>query len=181
MTYSKNIQDAIFNLIKNHQENFSFQNLENVTDLSFEDLSVIIGSLILDNRIRLHINLQSVEKPVIMTRNEQLYVKFMDLLTFHYQQERSVSFYASKLCISSKYLASVIKNVSGKKPRELIKEKILDKIKYMLCYTQLSIKEIAYELNFPNASFLGKYFKAETGVSPSRYREIHCNCVKCIK
>ena len=63
MTYSKYIQDAIFNLIKNHQENFSFQNLINATDLSFEDLSVIIGSLILDNRVRLHINLQSVEKP----------------------------------------------------------------------------------------------------------------------
>lgn len=180
MTYSKNIQDAIFNLIKNHQENFSFQNLINVTDLSFEDLSVIVGSLILDNRVRLQTNLQSVEKPVIMSRNKQLYTKFIDLLAFYYQQERSVSFYASKLCISSKYLASVIKDVSGKKPRELIKEKTLDEIKYMLCYTQLSIKEIAYELNFPNTSFFGKYFKAETGVSPLRYRKIHCNCVKCI-
>ena len=41
----------------------------------------------------------------------------------------------------------------------------------MLKNTTLSIKDIAQQLNFPNQSFLGKYFKEHVGVSPSQYRK----------
>ena len=85
-------------------------------------------------------------------------------------QERNINFYASKLCITPKYLSYIVKQASGKTPTILIKEKVMDEIKYRLCHTQATIKEITYALNFPNPSFFGKYFKAETGISPAAYR-----------
>lgn len=99
----------------------------------------------------------------------------MDLLFLHCGKKRYVTFYASKLCITPKYLCSIIKKVSGKTPAEWINEKTIHEIEYRLCHTQASIKEIAYELDFPNASFFGKYFKAQKGMSPKHYRETFIN------
>jgi YesN/AraC family two-component response regulator len=44
-------------------------------------------------------------------------------------------------------------------------------IKHMLKNTNLSIKEITDELNFPNMSFFGKYCRNHFGISPSEYRK----------
>ena len=49
-------------------------------------------------------------------------------------------------------------------------------MKYRLRYTQATIKEISFQLNFATTSFFGKYFKSQTGVSPKYYRAIHGNC-----
>ena len=112
---------------------------------------------------------------VYVSHQEDLFFQFMKLLSDHITSERSVTYYASQLCITPKYLSTVVKLVSGKTPTDWIKEKLIDEMKYRLCHSQATIKEIAFQLHFPNNSFFGKYFKAATGVSPTRYRLIHCN------
>lgn len=102
---------------------------------------------------------------------EYIYTQFFDLLATHIYNEHSVAFYASKLCLTPKYLATVIKDVCGKTPSILIKERIVDEIEYMLLYTQDSIKQITDRLKFPSASALGKLFKAHKGISPTNYRK----------
>ena len=47
---------------------------------------------------------------------------------------------------------------------------IRDSIKAKLKSTDMTIQEIAYSLNFPSASFFGKYFKRHMGMSPLEYR-----------
>ena len=42
--------------------------------------------------------------------------------------------------------------------------------KNLLTYYDMSIQEIAYRLNFSTQSFFGKYFKHQTGLSPTQYR-----------
>lgn len=103
--------------------------------------------------------------------SEYICARFFEMLARYYSRERSVSFYASKLCISTKYLATVVKKVSGKTPVAWIKERVVSEIEHMLLYSQASVKEIACQLHFPSVSALGKIFKANKGISPVNYRK----------
>ena len=75
------------------------------------------------------------------------------------------------MCITSKYLSETVKSVSHRSPNEWIEKYVTLELRVLLQNTSKSIKEIAKELNFPNQSFLGKYFKEHVGISPSRYRK----------
>ena len=82
-----------------------------------------------------------------------------------------MGWYAEQLCITPKYLSEVIKQVSKRTPNEWIDNYVMLEVRVLLKNTTKSIKEITEELNFPNQSFLGKYFKEHMGVSPSEYRK----------
>lgn len=113
---------------------------------------------------------ERMQEKAYPNRNEEYFTRFMQLLSTHYKRERKVDFYASELCVTSKHLASVVKAVSGKSPVKWIDKVVVEEIEYLLKYSDTSIKEIAYQLNFPNISFLGKFFKRYTGLSPYHYR-----------
>lgn len=161
--------------IEKNGGNLSFDELERATGLGFTELSTVIGRLMKEGRLLARINHFAKGACLYKSSQDALYARFMDLLFVYHGLERSVTFYASKMCISSKYLTTVVKAVSCKTPAEWIREKTIREIEHMLCYTQISIKEIAYRLNFPNLSFFGKYFKAQKGMSPKRYRETLIN------
>lgn len=110
-----------------------------------------------------------VEKPV-HNRAEEYFKQFTELLGEHYTRERSVGFYARKLCITPKYLTTLIKRISGKSVSEWIDNYVILEAKTLLKYSNMSVQEIAYYLNFPNQSFFGSYFKRNTGMSPSQYK-----------
>lgn len=95
--------------------------------------------------------------------------RFMELLSQHHQQERMVQFYADKLCVTPKYLSMVVKDYSGKNPSDWICEYVIAEAKSLLHYSQLSVQEVAFRLNFPTQSAFGKFFKQKTGVSPTQY------------
>ena len=103
-------------------------------------------------------------------RSQQLFDKFMALLKLYHTAERSVKFYADRLCLTPNYLSGVIKDYSGKSATEWINEYVILEAKIMLKNTDLSIQEIAYKLNFVTQSAFGKYFKLQTGMGPKFYR-----------
>ena len=83
---------------------------------------------------------------------------------------RSVKKYAEALCITPKYLSFISKNVSGKTALEWIHQSTTETIVRYLRNSNMSIKEIADTLNFPNLSFFGKFTKSQLGMSPTEYR-----------
>ena len=105
------------------------------------------------------------------TRADATFAKFIQLLEQHFRKERRVSWYAERLCITPKYLSEIVKQVSKRPPNEWIDSYVILEMRVLLKNTTKSIKEITEELNFPNQSFLGKYFKEHVGVSPSDYRK----------
>lgn len=105
-----------------------------------------------------------------ISRQEDILWKFLTLLKQYHQEERTVNFYADKMCISPKHLSSVIKQMSHKTAHELIADFVTMTAKRLLKTTTMSIQEISDELNFANQSFFGKFFKQNTGQSPSAYR-----------
>lgn len=95
---------------------------------------------------------------------------FMMLVQKHHCQQRSVSFYASKLFISAKYLSLIIKESTGRSAAEWIDEYVILEAKNLLRYSGKNIQQVAYDLNFTNQSSFGKYFKHLTGMSPSEFQ-----------
>lgn len=110
-----------------------------------------------------------VDSP-IHNRAEEYFRQFTELLGEHYKHERSVGFYARQLCITPKHLTTLIKRISGKSVSEWIDNYVILEAKTLLKYSNMSVQEIAYYLNFPNQSFFGSYFKRNAGMSPSQYK-----------
>ncbi len=105
------------------------------------------------------------------TRAYDIFDRFIRLAGEHFKEERNIQWYSQRLCLTPKYLSEVVKSVSGKTAGQWITDFVMMEIKTLLRNTGLSVKEIANEMNFPNQSFLGKYFKNATGQSPSAYRK----------
>ena len=115
-------------------------------------------------------NLEESE-PLSSTRSEEYFRRFIKELTEHYMERQPVTFYAEQLCISSRYLTTIVRRVSGHTVTEWMNRYVMNEAKQLLKYSELSVQEIAYKLNFPNQSFFGKYFKQHAGISPSAYRQ----------
>ena len=105
-----------------------------------------------------------------LSRQENYFRRFIKELSEHYTERQNVTYYAEKLCISSRYLTTIVRKVSGLSVTDWMNKYLLMEAKYLLKYSEMSIQEIAYRLSFPDQSFFGKYFKQHTGVSPSTYR-----------
>ncbi|SKD10047.1 Helix-turn-helix domain-containing protein [Chitinophaga ginsengisegetis] len=83
----------------------------------------------------------------------------------------SVQYFADALNISSKYLSSLLKQLTGQTTRQIIHNKLIDKAKEKLSTTELSVSEIAYELGFEHPQSFNKLFKSKTRQSPLDFRQ----------
>lgn len=104
-------------------------------------------------------------------RVNQIFERFIALVTEHHNTERGMAFYAEKLCLTPKYLSKLVKQASGRSAPAWIDSFVILEAKNMLKYSDQSIKEIVYTLHFPNQSVFYKFFKAHTGMTPSEYRK----------
>lgn len=106
------------------------------------------------------------------SRHKIMFENFMKLVGENHRKERMVGFYADKLCVTPKYLSKIIKDVSGQSAPEWINSFVILTSKHLLKHSELPIKEIAAEMNFPSQSFFFRFFKEHTGMTPSQYRQI---------
>ena len=111
-----------------------------------------------------------IEEKNVAGHKIDTFIKLIRLIEKYYMQERGVAFYADKLCLSPKYLSAVSKSVCGYTVQELVFRAIIRKSIFWLKNTNKSVQEISDDLNFPNASFFGTFFKKQTGLAPSYYR-----------
>ena len=103
------------------------------------------------------------------TRQEEIFQRFIGEVEKHYRKERSVKFYADLLCISPKYLSTVIYKISQQLAGEWIDAYVILEAKTLLKSGRLTIQQISEQLNFSNQSFFGKFFKRCAGMSPKDY------------
>ncbi|MFP3592726.1 helix-turn-helix domain-containing protein [Chryseobacterium sp. SIMBA_038] len=97
--------------------------------------------------------------------------KFLNLIDIHFKTERSVSFYAEKLNISANYLNIVCKKNLNTSASSLIQDRILLEAKRLLKVSEMSVKDIVYDLGFYDHASFSKFFKAQTGMTPSQFKE----------
>lgn len=104
------------------------------------------------------------------SRKEEIVFQFLELLKDHYKIGRSSSYYADKMFITSKYLSSTLKKVTGRSINSWIDDAVIIGAKILLKSTNLTVLQISEDLNFPNSSYFGRFFKKHTGYTPKSYR-----------
>ena len=104
-------------------------------------------------------------------RAEVLFHKFIHLVSSNKIKRQPVEYYARNLRITPQYLSLIRQRTSGKTALHWTEDHAMEDVRYYLRNTDLSIKEIAHTLGFPNLSFFGKYIKRRYGVSPKVYRK----------
>lgn len=111
-----------------------------------------------------------VVTPRTADARDRIFQNFLISLFKNYKREREVLFYAGEQCLSPRYFSSIVKEKSGHSALQWIIQIVINSARQMLKNSDLSIKEIAIDFNFPSQSFFGKYFKQYVGVSPKEYR-----------
>ena len=109
-------------------------------------------------------------QPLQQGKKDVVFQNFMLSLFRFYRKERDVSFYARMQHITPRYFSAIIKEKTGDSALQWIVRMVITEAKQLLEESDLRIKEIADQLNFPTQSFFGKYFKQYVGVSPKEYR-----------
>lgn len=105
------------------------------------------------------------------SRAVQLTRKFRILIRKEFKTMKSPSVYAGLLNISPGYLSEVIREVTGKSAQHWIQQEILIEAKRLLSFTQLTVKEIAYELGYSDHTYFSRLFSRTEGFPPSEFRD----------
>ncbi|MGV0921190.1 helix-turn-helix domain-containing protein [Empedobacter falsenii] len=98
--------------------------------------------------------------------------KFNMLIDEFYMEEKSVVFYAEKLHISANYLNILCKKHLKVSATQLIQQRVIIEAKRLLKSGDLSIKEIAFDLGFTDHAYFSNFFKAQTNITPTEFRNL---------
>lgn len=113
-------------------------------------------------------------KESLLTRDfkhkENIFRIFMHLASVNFRSERTLQFYADKLCISSTYLSRIVKELSGNTVCEHLALLTFTEACNLLRHTDKSISEISFILHFNDQSAFANFFKLHAGMSPNAYR-----------
>lgn len=128
------------------------------------------------NLLRLHIialllkkeaENQSIE--IDLYKNKPVLYKFRNLIDYHYKSQKTVRFYAQELNISPNYLNVLCKKHLNVPASFLIHNRVILESKRLIQASELSIKEIAFELGYEDPAYFSNFFKSHTGSSPRQF------------
>jgi AraC-like DNA-binding protein len=105
------------------------------------------------------------------TRADERIHEFTNLLTKHVHESREVLFYANEMNITSKYLNTIVRETTGMSPKNVIDKYTAMLLKMELRSSSKTIEEISDEFHFPSQSYMGRFFKKVTGMSPTAFRQ----------
>lgn len=107
----------------------------------------------------------------IPSRQEELFQRFIALVNENCKAQRNVGFYADKLCLTPRYLNTVIKQASQQTVMDWINQAIILEAKVLLKHSNLLVYQVSDELQFATPSFFCKFFKKMTGMTPQEYQK----------
>lgn len=145
-----------------HMEDKAFQ--EEMLKNSFRNLLITVNTEVMRNQ------------PDSTHGNEQshawmLITRFFKLVSLHCRETREVTFYANRLSITTTYLYKLCRKHLQMSPKEILDRQTVTEIKTYLVNTDVPVKSIADELHFEDVSYMCRYFRRMTGMSPMDYRK----------
>ncbi len=155
----------IFEIILNQM----ISELEN-KGLSHKELLISYLRMFLIHALRLLEKQESETLPVTHQSNQQVQ-DFIALVDKQFKNEHTVKGYAEQLFISPKSLAKKLHALGYPTPLQLIQDRILIEAKRLLKFSQMSIKEIAFELGFEDPAYFSRLFSKNVELSPAAYRK----------
>ncbi len=158
--FSEDLQKIIIRTVNSIWEDYSSQNqLRN---------DFILNSL---NLLCIHC-MRSVDRPDKNSINPGVYNSFRRMLRNHFREMRKVKNYAEQLNVSEKQLNEIVSSKTGLSVSALIHQQVILEAKRLL-NTGMSSKEVAFALNFEDPAHFSKFFKTQTGITPSDFQKVH--------
>ena len=115
--------------------------------------------------------MQTRETTLQLSNDARIVKALQQLIHQHFKEQKSAGEYAALLNLSSGYLSEIVKKQTGKSPSQLIAGRVILEAQRLLVHTTDSVKEIAYLLNFNEASYFYRFFKKYTGQTPEHFRD----------
>ena len=122
------------------------------------------------NLYNLIIRQKNLPEQRVISHNMAIYERFIKCVEKNYRKEHSVQFYANQICLTPKYLSTLVDEISGKHASDWIHEYIIFEAKALLKSTNMSLQAISDVLCFCTPSHFGRFFKRYTGYTPSEYK-----------
>lgn len=104
------------------------------------------------------------------SREQTIFDRFIQLVNQHCREHHQIAYYADRMCLTERYLGTVIRQTSGTTAKDWIDRALITQAKVLLRHSDHSVLQISEELNFPNPAFFSKYFKRLMGMTPLEYR-----------
>ncbi|SDG25280.1 Helix-turn-helix domain-containing protein [Epilithonimonas hungarica] len=148
---------------------------EYISDIDVYSQDILISQIeLLLNYCNRFYNRQFITRKAV---NNDLLIRFEKLLSDyinngHLQQKGipSVQFFSNELNMSANYLSDMLRNLTGQSTQQHIQDKIIERAKYILTTTNLTVSEIAFELGFEYSQSFSKLFKNKTNQTPLEFR-----------
>ena len=106
-----------------------------------------------------------------LTRQQHLARKLYNLVVNNFRKEHQVRFYSEQMCLTPQYLNQITTHTFGKTLSAIITDQIFTTARSMILSSDMSLQEIANELNFPDQASFSKFIKKAAGVSPNAMRK----------
>ena len=106
------------------------------------------------------------------SHEQTIFDRFIQLVSQHCAEQHQIRYYADHMCLTERYLGTIIRQTSGVTAKEWIDRALITRIKVELMHTDKSIAQVSEDLHFPNPSFFSKYFKRITNLTPLEYKQM---------
>lgn len=156
---------ALITLIDLIEQRHQFIGERPLAEMTISNLLHVLAYLVMDT----YLNVSQTETPTSDTK-ESIMMNFHSNLSRDFATHRTVSYYARLQNLTTRYFSSIIKGVSGNTPLYWINIAVAAEAKRLMRNSKMSIKEIAYKLNFTSPTFFTRWFREFTGETPSQYR-----------
>ncbi|MDR7130277.1 AraC-like DNA-binding protein [Algoriphagus sp. 4150] len=160
--------DKVMEMDKEQRHNFSTL-LTTLKEVRFKDAAVpgILHAVLMLLQEYYHKLPQN--KTISQSGKAEFVSTFRGLLAEHITNKKNVSFYASEMNITSKYLSEILMEETGWTAKKWIEYHLITEAKTMLSYSKLPIKEVSYQLGYQDASHFTKAFKKWTQLTPREF------------
>ena len=126
----------------------------------------------LDNIMQEHMN-ELTDNNIPLTRQQTLARQLYRLIINNYRKEHHAKFYSQQMCLTPQYLNQITSNIFGKTLSAIISDLLFSTARSMILASDMSIQEIANEMNFPDQASFSKFIKKSAGVSPNAMRKMN--------
>ena len=110
-------------------------------------------------------------KKIIPQQKQVLLKNFRRLIDQHYKSIKLPKEYADLLYVTPNHLNALTQDLSGKTAGELIRDRVLLEAKRLLTNADMTVTEIAFNLNFQDNSYFNRFFKKNEGITPDEFRK----------
>ncbi|MDC8100628.1 AraC family transcriptional regulator [Chryseobacterium rhizosphaerae] len=141
------------------------------TDKNQSDTEIILAYL---NSLLAEVNsayFKNKEPANILNPNLSKFIEFKLAVETHLTEQPSIHTIAEKLALTTNGLYRIVKEYSGVSPKHFFTSRLMIEAQRKLRYSNLSVKELAYELGFNDADYFSKFFKKCTGKSVTEFLE----------